>query len=154
MAHSEIEIRTVGAQPFAYVATDNVAPPEIGKAFMTALPEVYAHVGKSGGQPVGGPTVRYTRHGQGTFDMETGTALAAPIEPGETVRVGELPGGEVAFTVHTGSYRTLGETYEAVRAWFEQSGRAPGGAPWEVYVDDPQATPEDQLRTELYQPIA
>ena len=39
-------------------------------------------------------------------------------------------------------------------AWVAGQGRAPAGPTWEIYLDDPQEVAPDQLKTELYVPLA
>ena len=63
-------------------------------------------------------------------------------------------GGEAAFTMHVGPYQAIGQSWEKLMAWVGEQGRSPGGPTWEVYIDDPQETPEAELKTELYIPLA
>lgn len=84
------------------------------------------------------------------MDVESGFTVAEPVPARGRVITGELPGGEVAATVHTGSYATLPNATIALRAWLVANGREPAGGPCEVYLDDPEAVPEGQLRTEVF----
>ena len=67
-----------------------------------------------------------------------------------------LGGGRYACTLHVGSYKTLGDTWSRfLHGWLPSSGhRAGKGPPYEVYLNNPHDTAEDQLRTELRIPIA
>lgn len=72
---------------------------------------------------------------------------------GAGLLVVDLPASTVAFTTHRGSYDDVGVAQHAVLAWIHEAGHELAGAPREVYVDDPEATPEDDVRTELVVPI-
>ena len=60
----------------------------------------------------------------------------------------------MAHTVHIGSYDGLEAVYQAVSAWLERSGRAPGEGPWESYTTDPTTEPDpERWRTDIYWPL-
>ncbi len=77
------------------------------------------------------------------------------VEPAGDVGVQEIAGGEYAKALHVGPYEKLGETYAALCGqWMPQSGRTPRSSPsFEVYLNNPQTTPPEQLRTEVYMPV-
>jgi DNA gyrase inhibitor GyrI len=87
------------------------------------------------------------------MEVEAGFTVPNPIAPRGRVLPGILPGGEVASTVHVGPYATLPAATTALRAWLAVNGREPSGGPVEVYVDDPGAVPESELRTEVFYPL-
>ncbi|GAB4574489.1 MAG: hypothetical protein Kow0077_21320 [Anaerolineae bacterium] len=76
-----------------------------------------------------------------------------------------LPNGEVAQTrvmpamptaavmVYKGSYSRIGEAWEAMMGWIEANGYVLSGPCCEVYLNDPQVTPEEELLTELQAPV-
>jgi len=72
------------------------------------------------------------------------------------VGVQELGPGEYAVATHVGPYNKLGETYARLCGeWLPQSGRELADAPpIEFYRNSPQTTPEEQLVTEIYMPLA
>jgi len=73
---------------------------------------------------------------------------------GDGVRIDGLPGGEVAMTVHVGPYEGLGQASNAIQAWIGENSLTPAGAPWEVHITDPMATPSTAgWRTEVYWPV-
>ena len=48
----------------------------------------------------------------------------------------------------------LRKTYGAMEAYIKQEGLATRDIAWEVYVNDPDTAPEEDLLTEIYMPLA
>ena len=124
--------------------TDASSVADLGELFGTQLANVAHGIADRGGEPAGAPYGRSTMDADGV-DVEIGVPIAFPIgdlrpvadcEPGE-MGSSELPGGEIAVTLHHGSYDGLSQTYAALQAWIVEQGRAIGGPPWESYIDDP-----------------
>jgi AraC family transcriptional regulator len=68
----------------------------------------------------------------------------------------DLVGGRYGVLVHKGHYATLGAAWQWLYGkWLPESGEEPRDAPpIEVYVNNPQTVPVDQLLTEIRLPIA
>ena len=149
--------------PTASVAIRMRAPlADLGELFGTQLANVAHGIADRGGEPAGAPYGRYHEMDADGVDVEIGVPIAFPIgdlrpvadcEPGE-MGSSELPGGEIAVTLHHGSYDGLSQTYAALQAWIVEQGRAIGGPPWESYIDDPFEVEEADLRTEVCWPLA
>jgi AraC family transcriptional regulator len=77
-------------------------------------------------------------------------------EPSPGLELLTIDGGESAVGVHRGPYSALGESYRwLLGAWLPSSGREAAHAPChEVYVNDPQSTPESELVTHIHLPLA
>jgi len=77
------------------------------------------------------------------------------FEPSGDIGVQTVAGGEYAMTTHTGPYSKLGQTYsEFLGQWLPRSGRELRDTPcFEVYLNDPQSTPPEELLTDIYAPL-
>ena len=127
---------------------------QIGPAMGEAFPRLYQAVGSAGMEPAGMPLARYYEFGEEEATFECAIPLAAAFTASGDVQPSTVGGGEAAFGLHVGPYETIGQTWGALMAWVAEQGRAPAGPTWEVYVDDPGEVAPDQLRTELYVPLA
>ncbi len=66
-----------------------------------------------------------------------------------------IPGGRYAHATHNGDYSTLGNTWKAVMDAVAERGLRVARTPcYEIYVNNPSNTPPDELRTEIYVPVA
>ena len=70
------------------------------------------------------------------------------------VTLEEVPAARVACTVHAGPYHEISPAYEALMAAITAEGLSPGGAPREIYLNDPGTVPEHALLTEIDWPVA
>ncbi|MYG02265.1 MAG: hypothetical protein F4173_08285 [Acidobacteriia bacterium] len=67
---------------------------------------------------------------------------------------GELPCGTMATVTHIGPYEGLPNTWAALTEWIRSQGLEAAGAPWEVYVTDPGAEPDQsKWRTDIFFPV-
>jgi len=65
----------------------------------------------------------------------------------------DVPGGNVAFLTHKGSYNELGIAYHSLFAWIQEHGYQQRDAMREIYKNDPAETAEHDLVTEVILPI-
>ena len=99
------------------------------------------------------------------FTVEIMVPFAGQRSPIPDASVEVLPGGPSAWTLHVGAYEELGLAHHALFAWTQKHGHV-GSLPsvvgrrpqsrslavaeiLEIYVDDPQTTNPDDLRTEV-----
>jgi effector-binding domain-containing protein len=84
--------------------------------------------------------------------------ICIPVKPGTAfpdgpVRATEIPGGQVAATVHRGPYAEISPAYHYVTGWIQEQGHQHAGPPREIYLNDPQSVTQDDLLTEVQFPI-
>lgn len=114
------------------VARDGIA------AFLAgAYAEIIQAVQAQSVAPAGPPFARYRDAGD-AFEVTAGIPVAAGITAQGRVRPGELPGGEVATTLHRGSYEGLAGAFHAVIDWITSQGRVIAADPWESHLDGPE----------------
>jgi len=67
-----------------------------------------------------------------------------------------LPAGRYARAVHVGPYERLGDAWARFMGeWLPASGQRVGpGVSYEIYTNDPRTVPKEELRTEMYIPLA
>jgi effector-binding domain-containing protein len=152
-AAAETSIRRIDARPTACMRVTTTKG-EIGKTIGELLSRLGEFVERNGGGAAGPPYARYFRWSDDGVDVEIGIPVARPISGEGQVVAGELPGGEVARTLHLGPYDGLTDTYDALHEWITGQGREPAGAPWEVYVRSySDVTNPSQLTTEVVWPV-
>ena len=149
----EIEEKEVEPQPMVSIrATCRAA--EIGPTLQEILPEVFTYVMRMGAVPSGPPFTRFHSYDKGYADIESGIPVAQPVEGEGRISAGELPGGTVVSTVHTGPYDKLPEAHDALHTWMREKHKESAGAQWEYYLTDPGEQPDStKLQTELVWPI-
>ena len=131
----EIRIETRPEQAAA-VVRGMVATDELPEFLGSAFGEVGAVLARQSVFPAGPPFGRYRMLADG-FDVEAGFPTTGEVAPDGRVEPLVLPGGDIAETVHIGSYSDISAAYTAVLSWLEGEGREPAGAPWEIYLDAP-----------------
>ncbi len=128
---------------------------ELPSFYSEVLPKVKAWLEERGIAPTSAPMSMWC-----AMDMESGIAdthagffVAGEVEGEGEVTPGVAPGGDVLKLVHRGGYESMGRSWGQVYGAASERGRRPG-AGWEIYVDDPTLVAPDELRTEIYLPVA
>ncbi|MEN6349549.1 MAG: MerR family transcriptional regulator [Syntrophomonas sp.] len=123
---------------------------ELPQLFRTLLDELLAKGGICAGAPI---ILYYDDFNQTSFnpqkaDMEVAWPVADPALANNT-----LPALRVATCTHVGPYDGLEKAYGAVFTWINDNGYQSKFPTREVYLNDPSATPPEQLVTEIQIPI-
>jgi inorganic pyrophosphatase len=126
----------------------------IASTFASLLPEITEYLKEHEVSSTGAPYVRYFHVGADRVDMEVGMTVAGSVEGNARIELGELPGGAVATTTHTGPYEGLADAYAALVEWIRGQGRQETGTPWEVYASHPGEDPDFGAgETRIFWPI-
>ncbi len=154
-------IETVEAEtrPMLYVTrSTGMNPKDVAATMGEAFSAIGAFLGRSGVTPAGPPLAVYHDwdEGAGRMTVDVGVPVASRDTTKATgeVHAGQTPSGKALKAVHHGPYPKLGDTYGKLEAHLKKAGMAMPAAAWEVYVSDPDKTPEADLLTEIYMPIA
>jgi effector-binding domain-containing protein len=150
----EIELRRIDEQAVASTIVPGINADAVGAALHGVLPDIFSHLQANGVAMSGAPFARYHGGAGNTIDLEVGLPVGAGFPETDTIKRRSLPGGDVLATVHVGEYEQLRDAVAAMAEWRVANGRTAGGPYWEVYVDDPSTVPADQVRTELFEPLA
>ena len=160
---TEMALREIEPQlTVAVRVVQPMAEVDMAALFGQYLPKVGAWLGGVGAQPSGAPFGRYHQWGPDTADVEIGIPVATPppgaprlseVEAGE-IGTSELPGGLAGVAIHVGAYDGLPATYSALHDWIHAQGHEEGPGPWESYIDDPDGSDPETVRTEVVWPVA
>jgi len=153
----KIEIVNTTPQPMLHVTREaSMDPRKIADVMGEAFGAIGAFLGRTGIKPAGPPLALYRDWDGQTMQVDVGF----PVDPADAARAegegraGQIPEGKALKAVHHGSYARLQETYEAMEAHVKETGLRTREIAWEVYLNDPVSTPEDELVTEVYMPLA
>lgn len=114
---------------------------------------IMQYLGELGEQPAGPPYVGYFNMDMQDLDVELGFPVARPLPGKGEVQPSEMPTGKAASCVHTGPYGEIEPAYAALSQWMQQNGHQPSGAAYEIYLNDPEDTPPEQLQTYIIFPL-
>ncbi|MFP4450776.1 MAG: GyrI-like domain-containing protein [Rhodosalinus sp.] len=140
-------------RPYLYVeGSCGTDPSEISAAMGEAVGAVMAAMQRDGIAPAGPPLAVYHDYDPAQMRFRAGVFVsesdAARTVAG--VKADRTPGGKALHFVHVGPYATLRDDYDEMMRWIDSRGLTLSAPTWEVYVDDPAAVPEAELRTEVW----
>ncbi len=87
------------------------------------------------------------------IDIETAIPLLIEIPPTEQVRVHTLDGGQVAYTLHTGSDIALGQAHTALHRWIEENRYTIVGPPRQIHLQRSSDMVQSACVTEVQFPV-
>jgi effector-binding domain-containing protein len=144
-------------KPYLYVERRaSMDPAEISVTIGAAFAEVMAFLERHGIPPAGPLMSVYYDYSEDSMAFRAGVFVAEDDMRAaqDAVRADRTPGGDVLHFTHVGPYETLRDSYAALMEHCAAEGLKIGAPTWEVYVDDPDTTPAERLRTEIYVTLA
>jgi AraC family transcriptional regulator len=129
------------------------------------IPKAFEHLGAVAGpagllQKAGAMMAIYHDDPETTPQDQLRSDAALVVDEGVRMPDGlveqHIAGGRYAHTVHLGPYEQLGDVWARLLGeWVPASGHRIGdGVSYEIYLNTPGEVPKEQLRTELYVPLA
>lgn len=151
----DYSIIEVAERPYLYVER-SCGWDTISQAMGQAFGDVMGFLQSHGVAPAGPPLAVYYTYDPTEVTFRAGLFVAGnDADKAEgAIKADVTPAGRVAHLTHVGPYSALRTTYEAVMRSLAERGIALSAPTWEVYVDDPEHTPEATLRTEIYMALA
>ncbi len=151
----DIERKTLDSQHYLYVARECAYGPEISQAMGSAFGEVFGFNAKHQITPLSMPMTVYMDMDSSVLRFRGGflTTAEDAAKASGSVKADTLPAGEVLMTTHVGPYERMNETHRALWQHMEENAIACGMPIWEIYIDDPERTEPDKVRTEIYRMI-
>ena len=71
-------------------------------------------------------------------DLEAAVPVDRDLPGTKLVKIHELPGDQMAYTIHKGHYQSIGEAYNALMQWIESNNYKITGPGREVYLQGPE----------------
>lgn len=128
----------------------------IGKNVTEGFAELMGAMGKAGATPAGPPflVMPDVIDEETDADVELCVPVTSPFAGEGDVFGAEIEGGTVASTLHHGPYDEVGPAYHTLMGWIQEHGHEVAGPSREVYLTDPQTTPDPaDYVTEVQFPI-
>jgi effector-binding domain-containing protein len=86
-------------------------------------------------------------------DIEICVPVGRAISGDSEVYGRDLEGGSMATTTHRGPYEGVALAYHTLIGWISEHGHEIAGPPREVFLNDPQTVPPEELLTQVEFPI-
>lgn len=153
----EFKLIDVTERPYFYVDCNcPMVPAQISETMGKAFMEVFTFMQQNGVAPTDGGLSVYYSYDPDTVDFRTGFFVSAEDakKASGRIKADVTPAGRVVGFTHVGPYSKFGESYDQLAGWLEKEGLKLGAPTWEVYVNDPNTTPEEELRTDIYVSLA
>ncbi|MFZ2101781.1 MAG: GyrI-like domain-containing protein [Oricola sp.] len=153
----EFRLVDVTEQPYVYADCKcAMAPADISRTMGNAFALVMEFIQKNGLTLTGPALSVYYSYDPETVEFRAGFFVSAEDakKASGAIKAGMTPAGRVVSFTHVGPYSKFSESYGALMEWMQGEGLALGAPTWETYVDDPDSTPEAELRTDIYVSLA
>jgi effector-binding domain-containing protein len=152
------EIVTLTPQTWAYVTCrSGLQPSEISATTDKAFAELAEAIARGGVRTNGPPYARYHYRDQHGIGFDLGFPIIsedAPAAERAGLTTGPTLSGRVMARLHQGPYAGLSGAYRELEQNLKAKGLAGCGDVWEVYLNDPDNTAPEALRTQIYWPIS
>lgn len=148
----EIKVEEVKAQT-TLVIKGKTTLSDVGVAIGKNIQAVASYLEKIKVAPAGKPFTRTFGLKDNIISFEAGFPVPVGTTGQQEIVATELPQATAATTLHIGAHEDSEKAYQAIHEWMQKNGRVEAGAPWEVYLTDPETTPTDKNQTKIFYPV-
>ena len=151
----EIKVKEIPERIAAYV-TDSASCEMVSDVLGKSYGTVMGYLGPMNIECDGPPFARWLMWNDtlNKFVVQAGMFVKSKVEPKAPVQVSVMPKQKVVAAIHYGPYETSVKTYEAIEKYIKDNKLTANGAPWEVYVTDPEKEADmTKWETEIYYPV-
>ena len=151
----EVAVKEFADQPVLSIR-ERAPTEELKHVIPAAYKELFAYLAEIGAEAVEPWTITVCPFADpdGIVDIENTVLVAEPLPGRGRIESRTLPGCTAVCLTHRGPYEELSRSYNALSQWVEEQGLETAGAPREIYLTDPEETPDPaDYVTELAWPI-
>ena len=151
------DIIETSAEDYLYVLRkSSMKPEEISAAMGSAFHEVWDFMQANAITMSRGGLSVYYDYSENEMEFRAGFLVPpeAAAKAAGAVMADKLPAVRAVHALHVGPYAGLQETYSKIMGDMKWNGHHYGKPTWEVYVNDPDTTPEAELKTEIFMALA
>ena len=146
------EIKELPVIPTLSVRT-RTAVQELPKTMHKAFGAIVQYLVEIGEQPESPAYAAYYNMDMQNLDVEIGFPVSKKLPGKDDIKTSEIPAGKYASCVFTGPYRDIEPAYNALSQWIKENGYEFTGVAYELYLNDPDVTPSNELKTEILFPL-
>lgn len=126
---------------------------QLAQHFGEVYGKVIRHVEAVGGVPLPLAYAAYHNMDMQNLDVEAGFPVANPIAGAGEVVASTIPGGLAAVCHYTGPYEAMSPAYDQLQKFIAEQGYRQSHPVYEWYLNGPEDTTPDGLRTDIVIPV-
>lgn len=136
---------------FTLTIRDTCSPATISSKLEVIYKEVGETISKNGYTVAGAPFSIYHSYSPQQFDIEAGIPVNKSAKDFGRIKAGEIKTGKAIVAEYFGPYEGTEKAYLAIEEFLKKNNLSAIGAPWEVYMTDPESVSDpSQLLTLIY----
>jgi len=142
------EVKNQSTQPTLSIRTRTPVQ-DLPRVLGEAYGAIAQYLGELGQQPVGPPFAVYYNADMQNLDVEAGFPVSGGFSGKGDITASEIPAGKAATCLYTGPYNEVEPAYNALSQWIKDNGYKATGVTYEMYLNDPDTTPPQELKTQI-----
>ncbi len=149
----KFELIEVEELPYLYEERScSMDPSDISRAMGEAFQNVTDFLGSKQIEPAGEVLSVYYTYDPDKMTFRAGFSVSAEdlAKAEGLVKAAVTPAGEVLTFTHVGPYAGLRDSYGEMMKYMEKNDLKIGAPTWEIYLNTPETTPEEQLETKVF----
>ena len=122
---------------------------DIPEVLSSGYQAILEHLEEINQSPTDVPFAVYYNTHMDKLDIEFGYPVAVEMKGKGDIKGSKTPSGRVASCVFTGPYGGLEPVYNEIIKWIKDNNYSSTGVVFESYLNDPQTTPQEELKTQI-----